>query len=176
MDVTEIAVGRVRLRALREDDFELFVEIVGEDDVMRFLRQGVGLTREEAEDLFDDFLGEWEHGYGHWAIEDRRDGEFLGYVGVLPFDVKAARVEFVIKSGRWRRGFATEAARAAMLYALDTLRLNRLVGIVHPANRAGQRVLEKVGMSHREDIQDSHGLKLYVYAITALERRMLRPH
>jgi RimJ/RimL family protein N-acetyltransferase len=175
MEAPQIAARRIRLRPLREEDFDAFAEMVGEGDTMRFLRHGIGLTRDEARELFDEFLGEWnDHEYGHWAIEDRRDGEFLGYVGILPYDQKVGEIEFLINASRWRRGFATEAARAAMLYALDTLAFIRVVGAVHPANRAGQRVMEKVGMSHREDIQDGHGLKMWVYAITAMERRMLR--
>lgn len=174
MPVREIVSGRVHLRALREDDFDAFAEMVADDQVMRFLGQGAGLTRDDAEDLFDGFLAEWDdHGYGHWAIEDRRDGEFLGYVGLLPYDSKVVEVECVVKSARWRRGFATEAARAAMLFAFDSLQMNRVVGEMHPANRGGHHLMEKLGMSHREDNQDSHGLKMFVFAITALERRLL---
>lgn len=83
-------------------------------------------------------------------------------------------LECVVKSARWRRGFATEAARAAMLFAFDSLLMDRVVGAMHPANRGGQRLMETIGMQHREDNQDNRGLKMYVYAITVLERRMLR--
>lgn len=61
-----------------------------------------------------------------------------------------------------------------MLFAFDSLLMDRVVGAMHPANRGGQRLMETIGMQHREDNQDNRGLKMYVYAITVLERRMLR--
>lgn len=145
-----------------------------DDESMRFLRRGMGLTPDQAEERFDQFMSEWDESeLGFWAIEDRRDGELLGYIGLVPYDAKVGDLDVMIRSARRGRGFATEAVRAVMLYAIDTLRFDRVVGTVHPANRAPQRVMQKVGMSRREDIPDSHGLKMYVYAITAIERRLL---
>jgi RimJ/RimL family protein N-acetyltransferase len=175
MKATEIVSGRVRLRPLHENDLTDFAAIVADGETMRFLRHGVGLSGDEAADLLDEFISDGEeHEFGYWAVEDRRDGELLGYLGLMPYDRKIGDLEFLIARSKWGRGFATEAARAAVRLAFDTLRLTEVVAAVHPANRRAHRVLEKVGMSHRHDIRDAHGLKMHLYAVTALERRMLR--
>jgi RimJ/RimL family protein N-acetyltransferase len=58
----------------------------------------------------------------------------------------------------WGRGYATEAARAVLAYASETLRLPRVVAAVNPANAASQRVLDRLGMHRtgaiRTEIED----------------------
>ncbi len=47
----------------------------------------------------------------------------------------------------WGRGLATEAARATLAYGVETLQLQRIIGIADVENRASIRVLEKVGFT-----------------------------
>src|ERR687895_670485 len=47
----------------------------------------------------------------------------------------------------WGRGYATEAARAAIRFAFDEMGLDRLVAVTLPTNRASRRVMEKCGLS-----------------------------
>ena len=46
----------------------------------------------------------------------------------------------------WGRGYATEAARAAVRYGFEVAGLQAIIGLVHPENAASIRVLEKCGM------------------------------
>ena len=45
-----------------------------------------------------------------------------------------------------RRGYATEAARALLAHAFETLRCHRVVATCQPENVASWRVMEKLGM------------------------------
>ena len=47
----------------------------------------------------------------------------------------------------WGKGYATEGAQVGMDYGFETLKLDRIVGIVHPENVASRHVLEKLGMT-----------------------------
>lgn len=47
----------------------------------------------------------------------------------------------------WGRGFATEAARAAVIYGLETAGLRAIIRLVHPGNIGSIRVLEKCGLT-----------------------------
>ena len=51
----------------------------------------------------------------------------------------------------------TEAAQAIARYAFDVLHLTRLVCMVDPANRASQRVAEKIGMTLEKAMEDELG-------------------
>jgi RimJ/RimL family protein N-acetyltransferase len=47
----------------------------------------------------------------------------------------------------WGKGYATEAARASIQFGLGELRLERIVAVTLPTNRASRHVMEKCGMT-----------------------------
>jgi ketosteroid isomerase-like protein len=64
----------------------------------------------------------------------------------------------------WGQGFATEAGQAGLRYGFDELGVESIVGIVHPENKASQRVLEKLGLRLTQRTQ-YFGMDCYRYAI-----------
>ncbi|HWQ66524.1 MAG TPA: GNAT family N-acetyltransferase [Methanospirillum sp.] len=91
-----------------------------------------------------------------FAITRAEDGWLLGAVGLV-LDEDHARGEL----GYWIGvpfqgcGYATEAARAVLLYAFETLSLNRITASYFVRNPASGHVLEKVGI-HREGLLRRH--------------------
>ena len=45
----------------------------------------------------------------------------------------------------WGKGFATEAARAAMDYAFTRMDIAKLLSVIHHENAPSQRVAERIG-------------------------------
>jgi RimJ/RimL family protein N-acetyltransferase len=84
-----------------------------------------------------------------FAVVERESGNLVGAVGLV---VKAAhrRAElgYWIGVAWWNRGYATEAARAALRYAFETLGLNRVQATHFLRNQASGRVMRKLGMTH----------------------------
>jgi [ribosomal protein S5]-alanine N-acetyltransferase len=50
------------------------------------------------------------------------------------------------RAAAWGRGIASEAAAAVLEHGFRSLELDPIVAVTHPANRASQRVLEKIGL------------------------------
>ena len=50
----------------------------------------------------------------------------------------------------WGKGFATEAAMAALDYGFNKLDLSEIIGMVHEENVASRKVLEKCGLKFIE--------------------------
>ena len=48
----------------------------------------------------------------------------------------------------WGHGYATEAARAAVAFARDDLRLDEVVSFTATTNLRSQRVMQRLGMTH----------------------------
>jgi RimJ/RimL family protein N-acetyltransferase len=48
----------------------------------------------------------------------------------------------------WGNGYATEAARAAIAYGLQTVGLDEIVSFTSVVNERSQRVMERLGMRH----------------------------
>lgn len=53
----------------------------------------------------------------------------------------------------WGHGYATEAARAALAYGFDILKLDRIIALAKPNNVASRRVMEKKGMRYVKDTE-----------------------
>ncbi len=133
-------------------DLDAMAELLGDPDVMRFYP--APKTRDEAAAWIAWNQANYaEHGYGLWVVETL-DGEFVGDCGLTWQEVNGvARLEvgYHVVARLQGRGYATEAAGACRDYARDVLRARELVAIIHPENRASERVAEKIGMHRIED-------------------------
>jgi [ribosomal protein S5]-alanine N-acetyltransferase len=83
-----------------------------------------------------------------FAVTLRETREFIGVAGltVTPRDAKA-ELAYWIGREYWGRGYATEAALAALRYGFEGLRLNRIYADCLARNTQSARILRKLGMS-----------------------------
>ena len=56
----------------------------------------------------------------------------------------------------WGRGYATEAARAALDYGFEKLGLTEIVSLTVPANWRSRRVMERLGMTRAPEDDFDH--------------------
>ena len=63
------------------------------------------------------------------------------------------------------RTYIEEAAAATVEYSRDVVKLNRIVAIVTPSNTNSVRLLEKLGFSFEQTIDDSNGDKVHLLAL-----------
>ena len=75
------------------------------------------------------------------------DGVLIGTVNFeVDPDTRAAMLGYAIGRAWWGRGIATEAARAAIAWAIETFGLARIWSSTDTRNARSRRVLEKLGM------------------------------
>ncbi len=81
------------------------------------------------------------------AIDRDSDGAFIGWCGLAHWnpDYRSASLGYCLDDAAWGQGCATEAARALLAWAFDTLDLNRVQAETDTRNVASARVLEKLG-------------------------------
>jgi RimJ/RimL family protein N-acetyltransferase len=78
--------------------------------------------------------------------------EPLGFAGLkkvefeAPF-IPAVEVAWRLARSRWRQGYATEAARAAVRFGFEVLGLPELVGFTVPGNARSIAAFQRLGMS-----------------------------
>ena len=148
----ELRTLRLRLRDWRDSDRDAFAAQNADEETMRYL--GGPMTRAESDAYIERTKGHWaEDGYGKWAVELAETGEFAGALGLQRVRFDAAftpAVEIAWRMTRrfWGRGYATEAARAAVAFGFDTLELDEIVALTVPDNRASRMVMEKLGMAY----------------------------
>jgi ribosomal-protein-alanine N-acetyltransferase len=153
----ELTTERLILRRWRESDREPFARLNADPAVMRhFLRP---LTRAESDAFFDRIETRFdERGYGLWAVERKDDGVFLGFTG-LAYQAFEAHFTPCVEVGwrfdptAWGQGYATEAARAALRFGCEEVRLDEIVSFTSMSNASSVRVMERIGM-HRDPRDD----------------------
>lgn len=81
------------------------------------------------------------------GVFERTTGELLGSVELDGIDLRRGQAElgYWVRSDRTRRGYAAEAAWAALRYGFETLRLHKVRADVAVGNTASARVLDKLG-------------------------------
>jgi len=110
------------------------------------------LTRTESDALLERIVAHFDaHGFGLWAVEDLAGGELLGFTGLTrprfeTWFTPCVEVGWRLCSASWGRGYATEAARAAVHAGFTELGLHEIVSFTVPANTASRRVMEKLSM------------------------------
>lgn len=150
---------RLRLRPLGTDDLDDIARLVSDPEVVAYLGDGLPRSRERAGVTVANAVRMWDSlGYGPFTIE--REGGFVGVCLLIPIahtgidstDLEARGPEIEIgywlARNAWGYGFATEAARAVLEWAMSEIGpgLDRLVAVTHPANERSKRVLQRLGM------------------------------
>jgi RimJ/RimL family protein N-acetyltransferase len=153
---------RLLLREWRDQDAGLFAVISVDPAVMHYL---VPFPDRAAIDTWvEGTRTHWrKHGFGQWVVELPGAADFIGVVGLshVRFALSfAPAVEAAWRLARpyWGKGYAHEAARAAIEDGFGRLGLDEIVAFTVPANRASRRVMEKLGMSRNpaEDFDFDH--------------------
>jgi [ribosomal protein S5]-alanine N-acetyltransferase len=86
-------------------------------------------------------------GYAQWRVAERATGRLVGIAGLQPLDGGPdVELTYALVPEAWGRGYATEAAAAALGYAFGEAGLERVVGIARPENGASVAVLRKLGL------------------------------
>ena len=83
------------------------------------------------------------------AIVTREEACLIGWLPLILSgmpDTNDAEIGWTLARSVWGRGFATEAARATLAFAFETLRLHRVWAYCQPENVASSRIMEKIGM------------------------------
>lgn len=162
---------RLILRMWRAEDFDTYAAICADAEVMRYLG-GKTLTRHEVWRSMAFHVGHWHLlGYGHWAVEEKSSGRFVGRIGFLnPEGWPGFEVGWTLARECWGKGYATEGARAALDYAFKEMGREHVISLIHPDNAASIRVAERLG-ERREGETDLFGTYVHIYGISRDEWR-----
>lgn len=164
--MTTLETPRLLLRQFEESDLDQYAEMCADEEVMRYIGEGRPLTRAEAWRNMAGILGHWQlRGYGLWAIEEKESGLLVGRAGFFnPEGWPGFEIGWLLGRPHWGKGFAIEAARAALDFSFSTLDKNRVISLIRPGNERSIRVAERLGEKYETTV-DVFGLEALLYAI-----------
>jgi RimJ/RimL family protein N-acetyltransferase len=133
---------------------------------MRYVGERGTLSWEDAWDEMAALAGHWHlRGYGMWAVEERETGSFVGRVGLhYPEGWPDHEVAWALARPFWGKGYAAEAARAALAEAFGRLGWPRVISLIHSANTRSVRLAERLG-ERLDGEAVVHGCRVEVYAL-----------
>ncbi len=119
---------------------------------MRYIGAGQPRTAEEAARSLVSFEKEWnERGFGLFAVEEKASGNLIGFTGLslpefLPEVLPSIEIGWRFSKPSWGKGYASEAAAAALSFGVNELSITDIVSIFQIENRASARIMQKLGM------------------------------
>jgi len=143
---------RLLLREWRDEDAAPFVAMSADPEVLRYL------SAPDAEWIARMRAHFAVHGFGNFVVELPGEAPFIGVIGLnhvrwtLPF-TPAVEAGWRLARPYWGKGYAVEAARAAIEDGFGRLGLEEIVAYTVPENRASRQVMERVGMT-RDPAED----------------------
>ena len=141
----EIHTERLVLRLPRVEDLDEWSDFCADPHAMRFL--GGAKSRNMTWREMMSITGAWGLlGASMFSVVERATGAWVGRIGPwFPADWPGTEVAYGIASAFEGRGYATEAATAAIDYAVDTLGWTHVIHTIDPANAGSIAVARRLG-------------------------------
>jgi [ribosomal protein S5]-alanine N-acetyltransferase len=139
---------RLRLRPFTDADRDALFALHSNARVLRYWDSPPWEDRARADRFLATCRQMADEGTGaRLALDRTSDDAFIGWIGLSRWnpDFRSAALGYCLDEPAWGHGYATEAARAVLRWAFDTLDLNRVQAEADTRNIASARVLEKVG-------------------------------
>lgn len=147
---------RLVLRRLTVEDAPFILELLNDPDWLRFIGDKGVRTLEDAQNyiLTGPIESYARRGFGLFLVERKDDARSIGLCGLLKRDVlEDVDVGYAFLPGYRGKGYAVEAAAAALRFGKETVGLTRVAAITNPENARSIRVLEKLGLAFEKMVR-----------------------
>ncbi|MHA6721665.1 GNAT family N-acetyltransferase [Sphingomonas sp. RS2018] len=139
---------RLMLRPLSGDNLDAYAAFAADPDQMRFL--GGPMSRAAAWRDLSLRAGAWlTRGFSMFSVIERDTGAWVGRIGPWqPEGWPGTEVGWGVASAFAGRGYAYEAACAAMDYAVDVLGWTHIIHTIAPDNLPSIRLAQRLGSTN----------------------------
>ena len=157
MTAPVLTTERLILRQIGEGDLDPHMTLLNTPAVMQYLggvqsREVIAAKHAAARASFA------AHGFGFMIMEERATGEMVGHCGLrhvahpLAPNPEDFEIGWLVREDRWRLGLAFEAMRAVIDWGFTAFAAPRIVAITVQNNVGSWRLMEKLGMERRPEL------------------------
>lgn len=183
MTARVLETARLVLRQIDQGDLDPHMALLNTPAVMAHLGgvQPRGVIAAKHAAARASFAAE---GFGFMMMEEGATGAIIGHCGLRRVVHPCApnrgdhEIGWLVREDRWRRGYAHEAMRDVVDWAFTVHGAPRLVALTSQANEGSWRLMEKLGMTRRADLDFSDPgdpEPIIQYAITRRQWKETQP-
>jgi RimJ/RimL family protein N-acetyltransferase len=148
----EIRTERTLLRQWKDSDLPAWIAMNADPDVRRYF-PSIQTAETATADAARFSAPIAERGWGAWALEIPGEASFAGFVGLVvqtyaAHFTPAVEIGWQLSHAHWGKGYATEAAKAALNFAFAQLELSEVVSSTVTANMPSRAVMERIGLRY----------------------------
>lgn len=162
---TLLETPRLIFRELQIEDATSMFELDSNAEVHRYLGNTPVKSKEESEKIIQFIRKQYvDNGLGRWALIEKASGAFMGWAGLklVKEEINGHKdfydLGYRLMPQYWGKGYATEAGKALVNYAFETLQIKNVFAFVDAENAASIKVLQKSGL-HCESQFEYEGQK-----------------
>lgn len=147
---------RLILRQFTLDDAAFILELLNTPTWLQFIGDRNVHSIEDAENyLLNGSMKSYaENGFGFYAVVEKASELTIGMCGLIKRDtLPDIDIGFAFLPNLISKGFGFEIASATLDYALNVLKIKRIVAIVNPDNEKSIGLIKKIGMQFEEMIK-----------------------
>lgn len=144
-----LETARLILRPPATEDLDGWAGLMGDAEAARFI--GGEQPRSTAWRFMATMAGSWTLlGFGMFSVIEKSSGQWLGRIGPWqPEDWPGTEVGWGLTRAAWGKGYAVEAATAAIDWVFDDLGWDEIIHCIDPENTPSQKVAERLGSRNR---------------------------
>ena len=151
MHIPEIRIetDRLILRLPEIGDFDAYAQMVGDEETARYI--GGHMVRTAAWRKFLQMPGAWAmQGFAMFSLVEKASGAWIGQAGPwMPEGWPGTEVGWALRREYTGKGYALEAATAAIDWAFDTLGWTEVIHSIQLPNKASVALAERLGSVFR---------------------------
>ena len=164
-----IQTERLILRKFTLNDADFMLELLNTPAWLRFIGDRNVRTIEEAEQylLNGNIRSYQEYGFGFYVVVIKETQKSIGICGIVKREgLEDVDIGFAFFQQFMGNGYGYEAASAVLNYALNDLKIKRIIAIVDPENAVSISLIKKIGLQFEKMVQLSQkDIELMLFSI-----------
>ena len=143
MLIQPVETQRLIIRQFELQDWETAHSYTGDSTVMTYIEEGQ-MSETQTKQFVEKNSGDQAEAF---PVLLKSQNQLIGHMIFHPwFGHLTYEIGWVLHPIYQGKGYATEAAKALLLYGFENLHAHRIIATCQPENPASYRVMEKIGM------------------------------
>ena len=159
-----IETERLMMRPFQKDDVERLFLLDSNPEVMKYVGQKPLTKKEQSAEVIKMIQKQYaENGVGRLAVIEKESNLLIGWSFLKYLTEEINGIKNVYDLGYrflpefWGKGYATESAKASLVYGFNIMNLDKICAHVHSENVASNHTLKKLGFEEKGTFEEADG-------------------